>query len=762
MSRFSCPSHEGRFPDIKINYFESITRTTMTADTLRGVIPEFVDAETEQIFRRCRVSETVYQARATLWVAVIAALSFALNDITQAGLELGSVIQFGLRFAAVLWSAWLLLRLRRPIEAATIQCLLLAWAIVIDVLAIAEGVASPSNLLVMQTVLFGIVTVLPLRFVPSAINGASFAVGLIAILRWRCAAMSPLLYPLSIAMGFALAVGLQQVWRAERMRRQEFARVRSETRQREELRRAKEVAEAADQAKTRLLAVVSHEVRIPMNGVLGVLQLLEGSRLDAIQRRQVAIARDCAEHLTGLLDSIIDYVRLGVVVDEPVPADFDPRQLIQSVVELMRTRALARQTTIDVLVNRDVPEALHADAGRLRQVLVNLLSNAVKFTERGRVGVSLTMRGSAADELQLEITVEDTGIGIPENMLARIFDEFTQVDESIGRRFGGAGLGLAVCRRVVGMLGGTITAASEQGIGSRFQVVVPVAAAIVAAPRDIPASPPSRRLKLLVVDDDPINQIVICGLLAQAGHDATPVSSGEAAVAETAREHFDGVFVDLHMPRVDGIETARRIRAQNARAQGRGEMPIVVLTADLLQAQSSGVTDVFTSVLAKPIRRDALRRVLETVCGTAVARARPSGEIGSTDAAVDLVCLSEHADALGADAVGWLVHQFRHAGRRLLNDLGEAVAEQNADRIKALSHRLTSSAAALGLVRLRRFAERVKQAADRNDASELSVLLIALDVEFEHAFEALRKIARDARGARCGRQLPRFTAASSR
>ncbi|AOJ11552.1 ATP-binding protein [Burkholderia mayonis] len=734
----------------------------MTADMLRGVIPEFVDAETEQIFRRCCVSETVYQARAALWVAVIAALSFALNDIRQAGFELESVMQFGLCFASIMWSAWLLLRLRRPIEAPALQCLLLAWAIVIDVLAIAEGVASPSNLLVMQTVLFGLVTFLPLRFVASAINGACFAVGLIAILRWRCAAMSPLLYPLSIAMGFALAIGLQQVWRAERMRRQEFARVRSETHQREALRRAKDVAEAADRAKTTLLAVVSHEVRIPMNGVLGVLQLLEDSRLDAIQRRQVAIARDCAEHLTGLLDSMIDYVRLGAVVEEPVPTDFDPRQLIQGVVELMRTRALARQTTIDVLVNRDVPEALHADAGRLRQVLVNLLSNAVKFTERGRVGVLLTMRGGVAGELQLEITVEDTGIGIPENMLARIFDEFTQADESIGRRFGGAGLGLAVCRRVVDMLGGTITAVSEHGVGSRFQVVVPVAAAIVAAPPDIPASPPSRRLKLLVVDDDPINQVVICGLLTQAGHDATPVSSGEAAVAETAREHFDGVFLDLHMPLVDGIETARRIRAQNARAQERREMPIVVLTADLLRAQSAGVTDIFTSVLVKPIRRDALRRVLETVGGTAVARPRPSDKIWSTDAAVDLVCLSEHAEALGAAAVGWLVHQFRHEGRRLLNDLGEAVAEQNASRIKALSHRLTSSAAALGLVRLGRLAERVKQAAGRDEASELFALLIALGIEFEHTFEALRKIAREARGARRSRQPPRFTTASSR
>ncbi|ATF35141.1 MULTISPECIES: ATP-binding protein [Burkholderia] len=600
-----------------------------------------------------------------------------------------------------------------------------------------------------------------LRFLPSAINAACVVAGLSVILRWRCAAASPLLCPLSITMGFALAVGLQQVWRTERMRRQEFARMRRDARLCEELRRAKEAAEAADRAKTSLLAMVSHEVRIPMNGVLGVLQLLEGSRLDAIQRRQVSIARDCAEHLVGLLDGVADYVRGGAALDAPAPIDFDPRHLIEGVVELMRTHASARQTAIDVFVDHRVPPALHADAGRLRQVLMNLLSNAVKFTERGRVGVSLTMRGRVAGAWQLEIAVEDTGIGIPEHMLTRIFDEFVQADESIGRRFGGAGLGLAVCRRIVETLGGTIAVASEYGVGSRFRVVVPVAAAVAARPPAISALPSSRRLKLLVVDDDPVNLIVIGGLLTQAGHDATPVSSADAAVAEIARGRFDAVFVDLHMPLVDGIETARRIRVQNARSQGRPEMPIVVLTADLLRARHADVADAFMSILVKPVRRDALCRVLELVAGAAEP-ARPSDGIGSTDMAVDLACLSEHAEALGVAAVGWLVHQFRFAGRRSLRELGEAITEQNLHRVNELSHRLASSAAALGLLRLGALAERLKQAAARHPPSDLSALLVALDIEFEHAFDALRDIAREARGARRNRQLHRFTAASSR
>ncbi|WP_235367701.1 ATP-binding protein [Burkholderia pseudomallei] len=733
------------------------TRTTMTVDMLRGVIPEFADAETEATFRRCSVSENVHQARVALWAVVVTAAFFALNDVRQPASEFESVMQFGLRSAVVLGAACVLLRLRRPIAAATLQCWLLAWAIVIDMLAIAEGVASLPNLLAMQTVLFGLVTSLPLRFVPSAINGACVVLGLAAILRWRCAATWPLLYPLSITMGSVLAVGLQQVWRAERMRRQEFARMRRDARLCEELRRAKEAAEAADEAKSTLLAVVSHEVRIPMNGVLGVLQLLEGSPLDALQRRQVSIARDCAEHLIGVLDGLVDYMCVDAAIDASTPTDFDPRQLVQGAVELVRPYASARETRIDVFVEHRVPQALHADAARLRQVLMNLLSNAVKFTERGRIGVSLAMRECATGKRQLEIVVDDTGIGIPEHMLTRIFDEFVQADASIGRRFGGTGLGLALCRRILERLGGTIAAASEYGAGSRFRVIVPVAVAAPGPQPPVSEAPASRRLKLLVIDDDPINQIVICGLLTQAGHHATPVSGADAAVAEIASGHFDAVFLDLHMPCADGIETARRLRAGAARSR-RLALPIVVLTADVLRARHTDVVQAFTSILVKPVRQDALRRVLALV-GDAAGPPRPADGIGSTDAAVDLACLNEHAQALGVATLGWLVHRFRSTGRRLRRELGEAVAQRNARRIGELSHRLASSAAALGLPRLRQRAEHLRQAAARQPPPDLSALLIALDIEFECAFDALRDIACDARRER---QAPRLTAASSR
>jgi signal transduction histidine kinase/DNA-binding response OmpR family regulator len=735
----------------------------MTAYALRGVIPEFVDAEIEQAFRQWSVPDTVRQARAALWVAVFAVPLFAINDIRLLGVGPAAATQIALRCVLVAWSAMLLGRLRRPIDVGTLHWHLLAWAVALDMQAMFSATSRPPDfapmLMTNQTVLFALVVFWPLRFVARAVNGASFAVALVVVLRATGTLTPTIVVPLSISVFFALAAGLPLVRQVERLRREEFARAQREKAQLEELRVAKEAAEAADRAKTRFLAVVSHEVRTPMNGVLGVLQLLEGSRLDALQRRQVAIARDCAESLTSLLDTIIDYVRLGTAIEAPVAVDFDPRQLVHSVVELLRPRAVAQQTAVQVQIDASVSAGLHADASKLRQVLINLLSNAIKFTEQGQVDVKLSSRTGDDGEQWLELVVEDDGIGISPDKLVRIFDEFMQADDSISRRFGGAGLGLAVCKRLIQVMGGTIVVTSEMGAGSRFcaAVRVAVAGAMVTA---APVSSAARRLKLLVVDDDPINQIVVCGLLAQAGHDATPVSSGAAAIAETGRERFDAVFMDLHMPLMDGIEAARRIRALST--SEHSTMPIVALTADLLQMQSAGFTELFSSVVAKPIRRDALRRVLAVIGANAASPRQAPARNRAANETVDLLHLSEHVEALGVAAVGRLAHQFRRTGRRLLSELAETVTREDAHRTQELAHRLASSASALGLMRLGGFAERLEQAASQGKSPELVVLATTLGIEFERSFEALREIAREAKAAQRTRQVPQSTAVSSR
>ena len=735
----------------------------MTTNAPRGVIPEFAQADIEQDFRQWSLPDTVRQARAALWVAVFALPLFVINDIRLLGIGPAAAAQIALRAGLVGWSAMLLVRLRHPVDPGALQWHLLVWCVALDIQVVVSATSRPPDftpmLMTNQTVLFALVVFCPMRFVVRAVNGAALAVALVLVLRITGTITSALVVPFSVSTTFALVAGLPLVRELERLRREEFARTLREQARMEQLRQAREAAEAADCAKTRFLAMVSHEIRTPMNGVLGVLQLLEGSRLDALQCRQVAIARDCAESLTGLLDALIDYARLGSAIEAPVAVDFDPRQWVGSAVDLMRPRATARRTVIRTQIGEDVPAVLHADVGKLQQVLINLLNNAVKFTEQGRIDVRLAQRFGEGGERRLELEVEDSGIGIAHAKLEGIFDEFVQADDSIARRFGGAGLGLAVCKRLVHLLGGSIVATSEMEMGSCFRVTIPVDVASAIATAE-PVSPSMRRLRVLVVDDDPINQIVACGLLAQAGHDAMPVDNGEAACAEIAREHFDVVFMDLHMPVMDGFESARRIRALSA--PGQNAMPIVALTADLLQARSAGFADLFSDVLAKPIRRDALRRVLATIGAERALSSRQPDGTWSTDALVDLVHLSEHIDALGAEAVARLVHRFRLAGRRELGDLREAAASGNATRIAELAHRFASSASALGLPRLRRFAERVEYSTRQGSLPDVAASIATLGMEFDRTFDGLRELAREARAARRRAQVPQLTVASSR
>jgi PAS domain S-box-containing protein len=382
-----------------------------------------------------------------------------------------------------------------------------------------------------------------------------------------------------------------------------------------ELQQAKAAAESASRTKSDFLASMSHEIRTPMNAIMGIADLLAKTGLTAEQDKYVQIFRRNGDNLLNLINDILDLSKVEASQLELERTGFSLNDHLEKVTEMVAARALEKGLALVCEIAPDVPADLVGDPTRLRQVLLNLVGNAIKFTESGEVSLRVTPERDAATPTALRFTVSDTGIGIPEEHLGRVFERFTQADSSTTRRFGGSGLGLTISKRLVELMGGSIWAESSVGAGSVFAFAVPfeswtAADRPTAAPVGKGHGLPLPALRILLADDSPDNRIITMAYLEDTPYRVEIAETGAIACEMFMAGNYDLVLMDRQMPVMDGLTATRTIRAWE-QANGRPPTPIVALTASALKGdREMCLAAGCTAFLTKPIKQEVLLQAI--------------------------------------------------------------------------------------------------------------------------------------------------------